>query len=195
MRLFKMVAMVACVTAIPDDRLSGQEPGDVAGTYEFRILSADGAAVLARGQFVLVTDTVNLDEIDAAVLSPARERSRWLLQWGEVSARACFGFEESPEYVGEREFYGGIIRSGLSTWTVENDEIRIAVYQSPDASQLLSGKITEQGLEGRVLQRDWNAASTGAPLEWLPFEAMRTSEASTEACERVLRIAGERVSR
>lgn len=191
MRTYWVGGLVTCVMLGVPMSVSAQDVGEVEGTYTFRVTLADGQTVVAEGQLVLSEAELDVAGIDETVVALARDRSRWLLQ-DEARVRVCFGFEDSQRHVGDREFYGGIIPVGLSDWEEADGEVRIHVYQSPDASQYLTGAMTETGLEGRVLQRDWDASSTGAPVEWLRFEAERISEPSPESCERILRFVGER---
>ena len=159
----------------------------VDGMYAFEVLSGDGVSVIAAGRFVLSSTPFDLGLLPKDLADARLRRSSFMLGREERTPRVCFGFEKSHREVGGREFYGGIIHAGLSDWTEENGMITLQVYQSPHASQYLSGALTRHGLEGQVLQYDAAMIENPGPVEWLPFKAERIAEASIENCEAVLR--------
>ena len=183
-RAFQAALAVATLTLGTAQTAEAQ---GVDGMYAFEVLSADGVSVIAVGRFVLSSTPFDLDLLPKDLADARLRRSSYMLGREGRMPRVCFGFEKSHREVGGREFYGGIIHAGLSDWTEENGMITLQVYESPDASQYLSGALTRHGLEGRVLQHDVVMIENPGPVEWLPFKAERVDEASIANCEAVLR--------
>ncbi len=152
---------------------------DVTGSYTFQVKEADtsGAHLIAAGTLVLMDDSVPTNEIPADLLEEVRQDSRWLLR--EATPDACFGFERSVEEVDGREFYGGIIPAGLSSWDFRVDSVMVKLYQSPDAWMILRGRYEDGRITGVVRQREFYQ---GEIADRLPFEAERTGPASSDAC-------------
>lgn len=162
---------------------------EVAGTYNFRVMNGDSAETqsIATGTFVLMEDSVPTNKLPAALLEKAQQESRWLLfPPKKVTPSACFGFKTSTREVDGREFYGGIIPAGLTTWELQGDTVRVDLYQSPDSWMDLKGSYSGNRISGVVWQDktygDWNG-----PGNWLPFEAKRTGPASIDACRAAIK--------
>lgn len=165
---------------------------DVAGTYTFRIMSGDSVEeqTVATGSLVLMKDSVVTQRLPADLLEEAQRESVHLLR-GERVPSACFGFETSTKEIDGREFYGGIIPAGLTTWELQGDTIKVGLYLSPDAGMYLKGNWEGDRISGVV--RQWEAYG-GKIVDGLPFEAERTAPSSTDACRAVIQR-GQRLER
>jgi len=160
---------------------------EVPGHYRFRVLDAAGDSVVAEGEFVLGAEPFAALPMASDTLERIVRRSS-RLGGREQGFTTCFGVRSSPRYVEGREFYIGIIRNGVSSWSLNtNGQLVVRLYQSPDASAALVGDLRGDRIVGRMHQSDWNPSSD-KPVEWLPFEAERIGDASPDACVRVLTL-------
>ena len=158
---------------------------DVPGSYNFQVMSGDAeeAHPVATGSFVLMQDSVPTTELPTDLLEKAQRESHWLL-FPDATPSACFGFGMSTQEVDGREFYGGIIPSGLTTWEVQGDTVRVMLYRSPDASMGLEGSYEGRRITGVVRQHEGYG---GKIVDRLPFEAERTGPASVGTCKAAIR--------
>ena len=184
-RLWPLVALLVLPEGVPAQ--------GVAGTYEFLVLDGDGptADTAASGVFVLMEGPVPTDDLPIDLLREAEEESGWLIRFGRITPNACFGFGSSVRRVDDREFYGGIIGAGLTTWSQVDGSIEVRIYQSPDASLVLRGLSEDGVFSGRVQQRDYDLRG---PIEWLPFLAHRVRAPSTAECISAIEL-GRRLVR
>ncbi len=154
------------------------------GTYRFEVLSPDGEAVVARGEFLLADAPLHLSRLPGELAPWARLASGLR---PDEEPNVCFHFVESPEELEGRPFYGGSTPTGLSTWTQENGMVSFLVYRSPDAFQYFRVAPAEGRrdgrLEGQVLQAEHDGRG---PLEWVVVSAERIGPASLEACKHLL---------
>ena len=156
------------------------EAQEIDGTYRFEVLSEDRTAIVAQGRFVLTKAPLDLDRLPERLLAAARQRSDRMAR-GEP--RVCFAFERADRLVGDREFYGGLIPSGLSDWRRDDDQVIISTYLSADADQALRGTIVGNAMEGHVIQNDWDRRG---PAVWLPFDATKVGPPTLQQCEELL---------
>jgi len=160
------------------------------GTYEVEVFvpGPGEERVLAELRLVLSSEPLQLDSLSRQLAEAAARRSRFLVLRERGGPTACFGFIKSTSYFEGREFYGGIIPYGFSHWVQSGDSVRIHVYQSPDASQALVGRVTPEGFAGRVHQDDWNGRGA---TEWMRFRARRVGPASATECDHALSLGTE----
>lgn len=158
---------------------------DVTGSYNFQVMSGDAEEEhpVATGSFVIMQDPVPTTELPADLVEEARRESQSLL-FPDATPSACFGFRMSTQEVDGREFYGGIIPGGLTTWEIQGDTVRVVLYRSPDASMGLAGTYEGRRITGVVRQHE---SYGGKIVDRLPFEAERTGPASVGTCEAAIR--------
>ena len=174
MRLAGAIASAACLAVFAADSTFAQ---DVTGTYRLTICSApcvstDTASVVARGRLVLFGSAIPLHNSLSLTRIRLRERS------GDRPPNACFVVTERQQEVGERELYAGIVRSGLTEWQVEAEEVTVVLYQSPDARYVLQGTIESGDFSGRGIQRN----CCGGPPPETYFLAERIGTPDVRAC-------------
>ena len=130
MRNLALPALLAAITA---NHVQTVTPG----TYDFRVCadacSTPGAREIARGVLVLFADSAALSEsIRASGLLVENRIFRFSAS--AESANACFKVHSREGYVGDREFYLGIIPRSVTRWRISNDSASIQMYRSPDAA-------------------------------------------------------------
>lgn len=164
--------------------LTAQEPGH----FRFEILAPDSSMVVAYGEFMVAPERIVGMEVapehhrDLGVGDP-----RWIRR-RTAEGDVCFGVQVARSPFEGREFYPGIIDSGIAAfdaYRVEGEDPGFYLYISPDASARLVGTFSSVGASGWLHQRDFDREG---PVVWLPFRATRMGNASDEVCRAILDI-------
>jgi len=181
-QLSTVAVLASLVLASPP--VSGQT---AEGTYDVDVFAPGGGdnRVVAELRLVLSPGPVQLDSLSRQLAEAATRSSHLLMLREGGEPTACFGFAKSPRYVEGREFYGGIIPYGFSHWVQSGDSVHIRVYQSPDASQTLMGRVMPEGFAGRVNQHDSGGRGS---TEWMRFRARRVGPVSATECDHALAL-------
>jgi hypothetical protein len=157
------------------------EPADqsIAGAYE--ILICDGACATARDENALVKGVLVLFPTNLQPHELAREHlSGGHFMRGDLP-NGCFGLEKVPGAV--YDGYAGFEKVGLTAWSIEGDELRFALYHSPDAGYRVTVQRTTSGFAGSGKSLGAGvAALKGSTLDKVVLR--RTGAASLSQCPR-----------
>ena len=150
MKSFSVVLGLLALSFIP---LTGQ----VEGRYRFLICEDactpwDTVGALASGEIVLFPDSGFAAAIPDTVLAELRRGSRSLLL-RNPDFNGCFRIPQRVESVGGHEFFPGIIRNGLTRWSIQEGELNFSLHRSVDGEFRVIGTFSNGWIEGTGLQR------------------------------------------
>lgn len=153
--LCKAAVQVAACVGISFAHAAEPLEQSVAGSYDVLICkdscpAAGDQGVLLKGRLVLF----------AAQLQPAeRDRLRLSRSFMGAELNGCFALEKLPDrgYKG----YAGIDKAGLTSWSIEGDELHFLLYRSPDAGYRVIVRRTKIGFEGTG--QSWGAGVAAPP--------------------------------
>lgn len=170
------VSVVAACLVVSSARAADLPP--VAGTYEISICrdacpATGDENVLVKGHLVLFP--AQLNDGDLARLEAAHVSSSHVQQ-----PNGCFTLQKLPgrTYKG----YAGIDEAGLTTWSIEGNELLFALYRSPDAGYKVTAQRSTTGFAGTG--KSWGAG-VAAPQAPGPEDvvARRIGDADMKHCE------------
>lgn len=163
-------------------QVSGQS---LPGRYQLLICErapcslSDSSSVVVRGEITLFPEPGLPARLPASARVDLEQSSRWLLRGRSDSINACFSLERVRSYVGEIEVYAGITARGLTTWRMEDGELHVPLYASPDASFDLIGSILPEVISGDGLHRDCCGRGT---FPFMVFALRRVGDADIATC-------------
>ena len=142
--------IVACL-ALSDAHSAERPQGAIAGSYEILICNSSCPAmgeenVWVKGRLVLLPARLEQREVDRF---EAVHGDRTRLE----GVNGCFTLDklQGSGYRG----YAGITKTGLTAWSIEGNDLRFALFRSPDAGYEVTAQHTPKGFEGKGVS--WGA--------------------------------------
>ena len=147
---------LAVILAAVGSLLCSPASGQVEGTYRFAICeeecdSTDSLGAVANGELVLFSDSSFVSALPPDLVKDMRYRSLSLRYRG-TGVNACFRFSRRVSSVGGHELFAGIVKAGMTSWDLRNEEISFRLYRSPEGHFTVLGTVEGGLVQGRGVE-------------------------------------------